>query len=469
MRMLVRGVFNSWLTVATRLLFTSSSSRNRVMSSSSTAAPSVAPDESRMGRMRGRKEWGCSPSCSTTALSKPSGRYSCCCASASSSGCRRASGGSQTVGGMRAILAGTHAQQAAGRRIGHLHPLPRIDHQHRIGKRVDGRLAGLLRADQLGVMRLAEFAELAGHVVEGTGQLPQFIAGDDGHELVEVARPDGRRRFGHRPDGHENGADRAGQEEDGQGDAEGQAAAVPHQRGGGEAACGLVGGLHVVLVDLPDAACHLLDLQEGVVQARLAALAEIERTASGLAVGEELVARPAIGDARCGQRIDQFLLAGQGDVVLPLCRVLIEGLPLVLVLLEGLLLAAGQGELEGGVDALQGLVEIAHVRSRCRNSRGGFGRSDGRGGRSERRPSPSATSRANKAAWQPGFVGEGHGRALQMYFWSFSQPPTSNRDERPDALDNSERPRSLKKTIYRSQRHATANPRMKAVCRSSKA
>ena len=72
---------------------------------------------------------------------------------------------------------------------------------------------------------------------------------------------------------------------------------------------------HVVLVDLPDAARHLLDLQEGVVQARLAALAEIERTASGLAVGEELVARPAIGDARCGQRIDQFLLAGQGDVV----------------------------------------------------------------------------------------------------------------------------------------------------------
>ena len=209
-------------------------------------------------------------------------------------------------------------------------------------------------------MRLAEFAELAGHVVEGTGQLPQFIAGDDGHELVEVARPDGRRRFGHRPDGHENGADRAGQEEDGQGDAEGQAAAVPHQRGGGEAACGLVGGLHVVLVDLPDAACHLLDLQEGVVQARLAALAEIERTASGLAVGEELVARPAIGDARCGQRIDQFLLAGQGDVVCLFAQVLIEGLPLVLVLLEGLLLAAGQGELEGGVDALQGLVEIAH-------------------------------------------------------------------------------------------------------------
>ena len=59
--MLVSGVFSSWLTVATRLLFTSSSKRNRVTSSSSTAAPSVAPSASRIGRIRGRNECVSSP------------------------------------------------------------------------------------------------------------------------------------------------------------------------------------------------------------------------------------------------------------------------------------------------------------------------------------------------------------------------------------------------------------------------
>ncbi len=53
-RMLVSGVFSSWLTVATMLLFTSSRRRNRVTSSSSTAAPNVADAASRIGRTRGR-------------------------------------------------------------------------------------------------------------------------------------------------------------------------------------------------------------------------------------------------------------------------------------------------------------------------------------------------------------------------------------------------------------------------------
>ena len=52
--MLVSGVFSSWLTVATMLLFTSSKRRNRVTSSSSTAAPNVTDEASRIGRTRGR-------------------------------------------------------------------------------------------------------------------------------------------------------------------------------------------------------------------------------------------------------------------------------------------------------------------------------------------------------------------------------------------------------------------------------
>ena len=109
--------------------------------------------------------------------------------------------------------------------------LLRIDHQHRIGKGVDRRLAGLLAPDQLRLVRLAELAELAGHGVEGAGQLPQLVVGGDGHELVEVARPDGHGRFGHGADRMDDRADRAGHQQHGQGDAAGQAAAVPDERG----------------------------------------------------------------------------------------------------------------------------------------------------------------------------------------------------------------------------------------------
>ena len=61
--------------------------------------------------------------------------------------------------------------------------------------------------------RLAQFAELPGHGVEGRRQLPQFVLRSDGHHLVQVAGPDGRRRFGDRADRVENGGDRAGHQQ----------------------------------------------------------------------------------------------------------------------------------------------------------------------------------------------------------------------------------------------------------------
>ena len=75
----VSGVFSSWLTVATRSVLNWSSSRNRVTSLSTTAAPRVSPSGSRIGRTCGRYVRSSPPSRNVTAWSNPSGRYARCC------------------------------------------------------------------------------------------------------------------------------------------------------------------------------------------------------------------------------------------------------------------------------------------------------------------------------------------------------------------------------------------------------
>ena len=55
MRTLVSGVLSSWLTVAMRLLFTSSSRSMRVTFSRITATPKVCRFSSRNRTIRGRK------------------------------------------------------------------------------------------------------------------------------------------------------------------------------------------------------------------------------------------------------------------------------------------------------------------------------------------------------------------------------------------------------------------------------
>ena len=168
-------------------------------------------------------------------LSKPSGTYWRCSCKASVKGCRRASGGSQTGGVAPALLRLRQAEEAARGRIGHLHAALRIDHQDRLGKGVDRGLARPLGADQLGLVRLTEFAELAGHRIEGRSKLPQLVVGSDRHDLVEIAGPDGHGRFRHRADRINDHPDRVAHEKHGQHDAARQAQAVPDQRGAGQA------------------------------------------------------------------------------------------------------------------------------------------------------------------------------------------------------------------------------------------
>ena len=55
---------------------------------------------------------------------------------------------------------GGHAEQTPGRGIGHFHLSFGIDDQHRIGKRIDGGLAGPLGPQQLGELRLAIIAQM---------------------------------------------------------------------------------------------------------------------------------------------------------------------------------------------------------------------------------------------------------------------------------------------------------------------
>ena len=252
-------------------------------------------------------------------------------------------------------------KQATASGIGQLDVLLRVHHQHGIGKGVDRGLAGLLCADQLRLVRLAVIAKLAGHGIEGAGQLPQFILGGDGHELIQIARSDRRGRFGHGADRLQDRADRAGHEEHGQGNADGQAAAIPDQRGAGHAARLPVGLFHVVLVDPQNLAGDGLDLAEGAIKPRLVLVAEVEIVPLLAGVLEKIVSLPAITVAQCCQLVDQFAFAWQSDVVLLLEQAGFVELPVRLILLVRFLFPSGQCELERRVDAFQGLVEIAHV------------------------------------------------------------------------------------------------------------
>ena len=65
--------------------------------------------------------------------------------------------------------------------------------------------------------------------------------------------------------------------------------------------------------------------------------------------------------AQCCQLVNQFSFPGQGDVVLLLGQGGVVQFPVCLVLLVRFLFPPGQRELERGVDAFQGLIQVAHV------------------------------------------------------------------------------------------------------------
>src|SRR5262249_27421298 len=119
------------------------------------------------------------------------------------------------------------------------------------------------------------------------------------------------------------------------------------------------GLLHVLLVEPEDLAGDALDLLETVQQP---VLLEIVLVALGVAVLAAVkgIALLPITVGQGGQLFYQFAFAWGRDVVLFAVQVVEVVLPVLLVLVPGFLLAAGQGEAEGGVDPLQGLVETLH-------------------------------------------------------------------------------------------------------------
>ena len=74
MRREVSGVFSSWDTVATRLVFTSSNSRKRVTSWRMATAPWTCPWPSRKPTTRGKRKVSRSSKRTQRAFSKESGR-----------------------------------------------------------------------------------------------------------------------------------------------------------------------------------------------------------------------------------------------------------------------------------------------------------------------------------------------------------------------------------------------------------
>ena len=235
-----------------------------------------------------------------------------------------------------------------------------IHHEHRVRKGVDRGLAGLLRPDQLRLVRLPIVAKLVRHRVEGGGQLPQFIFGVDGNKLVQIARAYRRGRLGHGAYRLQDRADRAGHQEHGQGDSNGQSAAVPDQRRAGHLQRALLGAIHIFLVDPQDLGRNGLDLVKSVVQARLLLSAKVELAGRLGGVPEEFVALGAVTIGQPGEALDQFSFPRQSDVVLLDEQTGSIAIPVQLVLLARLLLSSGQGELKGRVDPIQRLVEIAH-------------------------------------------------------------------------------------------------------------
>jgi hypothetical protein len=180
------------------------------------------------------------------------------------------------------------------------------------------------------------------------------------HLAVEVAGPDqldGARQLLDRPE--DGAAGQPGQQAR-QHRRRRQAAAQPGDRGGRLGAGVAAGLLHVLLVDAADLLGDVLDLAEQPQQAVVSALVEI-----GLAPLRRIrelvegVAGLAVSIGQFHQFVHQLLLARQGDVFLLVAQVPFILRPVLPVRLLGVG-AAGQGELERRVDALQGLVQADH-------------------------------------------------------------------------------------------------------------
>ena len=154
------------------------------------------------------------------------------------------------------------AEEPPRGRIGHLHATIQIDHQDRFRKGIDRRLARPLGADQLRLVRLAIFAELAGHGIESRGKLPELIVGSDWHDLVEIAGPNGHRRLGHRADRMDDHPYRVAHEKYGQHNTARQTQAIPNQRGTGHVLRFDVNVLHVLFIQPQDVAGNGFDLLE---------------------------------------------------------------------------------------------------------------------------------------------------------------------------------------------------------------
>ncbi len=98
----------------------------------------------------------------------------------SASACLSGAGAAQGI----APSLGAHAQDAAGRRVGPLDGAGRIDHDHRVGERVDRRLRRPLGPQQPRRAGGLVLADAAGHRVEGVGQFAQLVVGDDRDDLI---------------------------------------------------------------------------------------------------------------------------------------------------------------------------------------------------------------------------------------------------------------------------------------------
>jgi hypothetical protein len=172
-------------------------------------------------------------------------------------------GGRHPVVGRR--LAGrwrSDPQQSMRGGVGHLDAAIRIEYQHRIGERIDGRLTGALHAQEMRGVRVAVAAQLPAHAIECLGQLPHLVVGDDGHHLIEIAGPDGDGRL---RDGLDRSQDRARCTPNQQAGEQGRHRQGDNQpdlrdgRGVQRLAAGL---LHVALIQFADRARHGLDVAE---------------------------------------------------------------------------------------------------------------------------------------------------------------------------------------------------------------
>src|SRR5262249_15181369 len=161
--------------VATRSLLRWSSRRKRVTSLRTTAAPRAAPWGSLIGSTCGREEWSAASRRKVAAWANASGRNGRRGISASPRRRGNHPGGGQ--GGRLAGVGGGDAQEPPRRRVGHLDAAVGVDHQHRVGERIDRRLAGALCPQQPGRVGTAVIAQLGGHAVERLGELAQLVAG----------------------------------------------------------------------------------------------------------------------------------------------------------------------------------------------------------------------------------------------------------------------------------------------------